>query len=63
MGRSWKQMKSLRFKDKGEESVICFAFCFVSFITRVLQNIDHGTAGQLKKKTNLEICVTLFRIH
>ena len=58
----------LRFKDRGEKSVICFALCLVSFITRRLQNNDHSTFAcrlaqtNFKKKTNLENCVRLFKI-
>ena len=61
-------MKCLRFKDKGEKSVICFALCLVSFITRGLQNNDHSIFASclaqtnFKKKTNLEKSVALFKI-
>ena len=53
---------------QGEKSVICFALCLVSFITRGLQNNDHITFAcclaqkNFKKKTNLENCVRLFKI-
>ena len=66
--RREQKRKYLRFKDRGEKSVICFALCLVKFITSGLQNKDHSTFAcclaqkKFKKKTNLENCVRIYKI-